>query len=299
MLTAPALVTIGGPTATGKTGLAIQLAERLGSAVLGADSRQIYRELDVATAKPTPAELATVPHYLINTCEPSTVLTVADYQTFATGLIQNLHQRHRIPLLVGGTGLYIKSIVRGLKIPRVSPQEDLRAQLSSYDLTTLYQMLQQVDPASKIHPNDQTRILRALEVYYVTGQPISSQQGEQPPSYPIVQIGLDCPNLEARIRQRTAGMLELGWEQEVRDLIVKYGADFPQLQTLGYREMARYIQGELTLPEAIEATILATKQLAKRQRTWFRAVPEIIWFDSTDPNLLDRVWELLQQSGST
>ncbi len=147
---------------------------------------------------------------------------------------------------------------------------------------------------SKIHPNDQTRILRALEVYYVTGKPISSQQGEQPPTYPIVQIGLDCPNLEARIRQRTEAMIGLGWEQEVRTLIAKYGVDFPHLQTLGYREMARYIQDDITLAEAIEATILATTQLAKRQRTWFRAVPEIVGSTALPPILVDQVWDLLQ-----
>jgi tRNA dimethylallyltransferase len=295
MLKSPALVTICGPTATGKTSLGIELAQRLGSMVIGADSRQIYRELDIATATPTPTEREQAPHYLINTCEPSLVLTVADYQVFANNLITSSHQKKQIPLLVGGTGLYIKSIVRGLQIPRVAPQPMLRNQLETYDGVFLYQLLQQVDPQTKLHPKDRTRILRALEVYYVTGRSISSQQGERPPSYPIIQIGLDCADLEQRIRRRTDQMVVLGWEAETRQLIAKYGWDFPHLKTLGYAEMTSYLRGELDLQRAIEDTILHTKQLVKRQRTWFRAIPEIHWFDSTDPQLLDKAWDLLDR----
>ncbi len=293
MLKSPALITICGPTATGKTGLAIELAQRLGSVIIGADSRQIYRELNIATATPSAAELSTAPHYLINTCEPSTVLTVADYQIFANNLISRSHQRGKIPLLVGGTGLYIKSIVRGLQIPRVAPQASLRQQLASFDSVFLYQLLQQVEPETKLHPHDRQRVLRALEVYYVTGRTMASQQGERPPSYRILQIGLDCVDLEGRIRQRTEQMVMMGWEQETQQLIAKYGWDFPHLKTLGYAEMSRHLQGETSLIQAIEDTILHTKQLVKRQRTWFRGMAEIHWFDSTDPQLFDRVWELV------
>jgi tRNA dimethylallyltransferase len=293
MLKSPTLIAICGPTATGKTGLAIRLAQRLDSIIIGADSRQIYRELNIATATPSAAELKMVPHYLINTCEPSIALTVADYQIFANNLIANFHQRGKIPLLVGGTGLYIKSIVRGLQIPRVAPQAALRGQLAAFDPSLLYQLLQQVEPETKLHPRDHQRVLRALEVYYVTGRPISSQQGERPPSYPIVQIGLDTVDLEQRIRQRTEQMVEMGWEQETQQLIGKYGWDFPHLKTLGYAEMSGYLRGETSLAQAIADTILHTKQLVKRQRTWFRGMAEIHWFDSTDPQLVERVWELL------
>jgi tRNA dimethylallyltransferase len=293
MLKSPALITICGPTATGKTGLAIELAQRLNSIVIGADSRQIYRELNIATATPRGAELKMAPHYLINTCEPSTTLTVADYQIFANNLIASSHQRGKIPLLVGGTGLYIKSIVRGLQIPRVAPQADLRQQLESFDSIFLSQLLQQVEPETKLHPHDRQRVLRALEVYYVTGRTISSQQGEQPPSYSIIQIGLDCMELEQRIRQRTEQMVVMGWAQETEQLIAKYGWDFPHLKTLGYAEMSRHLQGQTSLTQAIEDTILHTKQLVKRQRTWFRGMAEIRWFDSTDSQLLDRVWKLV------
>jgi tRNA dimethylallyltransferase len=279
-LSSPGLIVICGATATGKTGLSIELAQYLGGVVISADSRQVYKEMDIATAKPTLAEQELVPHYLISTHEPTDTLTVAEYQEQVQDLIAQLHQQQIIPILVGGTGLYIKSIVRGMKIPPVAPQLELRSQLANYDQTTLYQMLRQVDPQTKIHAHDRSRTLRALEVFYVTGHSISSQQGEHPPSYSILQIGLDCQNLAARIGQRTQQMVELGWEAEVQGLIDKYGGELPNLHTLGYAEMHQYLQGEISLTEAIDLTILHTRQLAKRQRTWFRSIPEIIWCDS-------------------
>jgi tRNA dimethylallyltransferase len=293
LLSAPALIVICGATATGKTGLAIKLAQHLNSVILSADSRQVYREMDIATAKPTAAEQSVVPHYFVNTHEPSDMLTVAEYQTNVQNSIRSFHQQGILPLLVGGTGLYIKSIVRGMKIPRVAAQPLLRQQLEAIDQSILHTMLRQVDPDTKIHGNDRNRTLRALEVFYVTGRSITSQQGEAPPSYRIIQIGLDCPSLEQRIQQRARQMIELGWEQEVRDLITKYGWDLPNLDTLGYAEMRQYLRGEMSLEEAIELTILHTRQFAKRQRTWFRGIPEIIWLNSEDPDLLEQAIALL------
>jgi tRNA dimethylallyltransferase len=293
LLSAPALIVICGATATGKTGLAIKLAQHLNSVILSADSRQVYREMDVATAKPTAAEQSVVPHYFVNTHEPSDMLTVAEYQTNVQNSIHSFHQKGISPLLVGGTGLYIKSIVRGMKIPRVAAQPLLRQQLEAIDQAILHAMLRQVDPNTKIHGNDHNRTLRALEVFYVTGRSITSQQGEAPPSYRIIQIGLDCPGLEQRIQQRARQMIELGWEQEVQDLIAKYGWDLPSLDTLGYAEMRQYLRGEISLVEAIELTILHTRQFAKRQRTWFRGISEIIWLNSEDPNLLEQAIDLL------
>jgi tRNA dimethylallyltransferase len=294
------LIVICGATATGKSGLAIAIAQRLNTEIISADSRQIYREFDIATAKVASAELALVPHRLVSTYDPNYTVTVAEYQTQAQALIDRLHQQQQIPLLVGGTGLYIKSVVKGLKIPRVAPQMDLRSQLIALGQVQCYQILQHLDreATTKIHPNDAIRTIRALEVYYVTGKTISSQQGEYPPSYPILQIGLDCENLDIlaqRIQQRTHQMLELGWEDEVKYLGTKYGWDLPLLDTLGYAEMRQYIQGEISLPDAIDLTILHTRQFAKRQRTWFGSIPEIEWFDSNDPSLLDRVWHRVQQ----
>jgi tRNA dimethylallyltransferase len=302
------LIVICGATATGKSGLALELAQRLNTIIISADSRQIYREFDIGTAKPSQLEQQLVKHYLIDICEPTETLTLAQYQEQAQALIQSpLKNRLSLspplpfspaPLLVGGTGLYIKSIVRGLKIPRVSPQPELRSQLESLDQTQLYAFLSQVDPVSttKIHPRDRVRTLRALEVYYVTGIPISQQQGENPPTYPILQIGLDCnvDELDKRIAQRTAKMLEAGLVEEVENLTQKYGWDLPLLNTLGYAEIEQYLKGEISLAEAEKLIVLHTRQFAKRQRTWFRADRGIEWFDVEDLNLFDRVWQRLQ-----
>lgn len=300
-----------GPTATGKTGLAIALSQYLASPILSADSRQVYREFDIGTAKPTLEEQHQAPHYLIDICDPTETFTVADYQQQAQHLISLFHHKGQasgsgsVPLLVGGTGLYIKAITRGMKIPRVAPQEELRSQLTRLGQPLCYSLLQQVDPVAceRIHFNDQVRTLRALEVFYVTGKPISEQQGEYPPQYPILQIGLDCcePStsqdvdpLTERIRKRTQNLFEMGFVEEVETLAKKYGWDLPLLNTLGYAEVKQCLVGKITLEEAIAQTILHTRQFAKRQRTWFRSVPQIEWFDSNHPQLLEQVWERVQ-----
>jgi len=298
----PSLITICGPTASGKSGLAIAIARRLNSIILSADSRQVYREFDIGTAKPTAAEQKIVPHYLIDICTPTETLTLADYQQQAQTLIASPPAPPVSPalLLVGGTGLYIRSIVRGLKIPLVPPQQELRSQLQSLGQAQLYAMLQQVDliAAQKIHPNDSVRTLRALEVFYVTGNPISQQQGENPPNYPILQIGLDCAEsvaLTRRIEQRTQQMLSSGLVTEVESLCQKYGYDLPLLNTLGYAEIKQYLAGDISLSEAKDLTILHTRQFAKRQRTWFRAYPQIEWFDADSSDLIEQVWQRVQE----
>lgn len=298
--TVPILVVVCGPTATGKSGLAIALAERLAGVILSADSRQVYRDFNIGTAKPSCTDLQRIPHYLIDICDPTTTLTLADYQEQAQALIAKFHAApESLPLLVGGTGLYIKSIVRGLLIPRVAPQPELRSQLQSIGQPQCYAFLQQVDPisAAKIHPNDQVRTLRALEVFYGTGKPMSQQQGERPPNYPILQIGLDCPETDAlmhRIATRTAQMIAAGFVDEVAHLSQTYGADLPLLNTLGYQEVKQHLAGNLTLVEAEQQIVLHTRQFAKQQRTWFRADPTIEWFDADAPNLLEQVWQRLE-----
>ncbi len=352
----PGLIVVCGPTASGKSGLAITLAQRLNTAIISADSRQVYREFDIGTAKPSPDEQKQVPHYLIDICDPIETLTVAEYQQQGQELIQGEGEgeglgdrgqgsgvrgqdqfkilqpqtpsssssspsaprtphpsspsrtrtphpsspNFRFPLLVGGTGLYIKSIVRGMKIPRVPPQAELRSQLQQLGQPHCYAILQQVDPVSaeKIHPNDQVRTLRSLEVFYVTGRPMSEQQGEKPPTYPILQIGLDCLDTDAlkrRIERRTEQMVEAGLVKEVETLCQKYGVELPLLNTLGYAEFKQYVLGAISLKEATDLTILHTRQFAKRQRTWFRADSEIEWFDADQPDLVDRVWCRVQE----
>jgi len=291
------LIVICGATATGKSGLALALAMRLDSVILSADSRQVYREFDIGTAKPTLDEQKLVRHYLIDICDPTDTMTVADYQEQTQTLIASVDVTPL--LLVGGTGLYIRSIVQGMKIPRVAPQIELRSQLESLGQSQLYAMLQQVDPVAtqKIHANDSVRTLRALEVYYVTGYPISEQQGENPPNYPILQIGLDCDvdKLGARIKQRTEQMIADSLVEEVEYLCQKYGTDLSLLNTLGYQEIKQYLAGDISLDEAKELTILHTRQFAKRQRTWFRAYPQIQWFDANDRDLLEKVWQRINE----
>lgn len=319
------LIVICGATATGKSGLAIALAERLrasrlNSAILSADSRQVYREFNIGTAKPSLAEQNRVPHYLIDICEPTETLTVADYQFHVQTLIgaggtaegsrqqaapgepgsPPTHSPITLPLLVGGTGLYIRSITKGLKIPRVPPQPELRSQLQLLGQSACYAMLQQVDPPSahKIHPHDQVRTLRSLEVFYVTGCPMSEQQGETPPPFPILQIGLDCAELsvlQRRIADRANQMVADGFVAEVEYLCGKYGVDLPLMNTLGYAEFRDYLSDRLSLDAALEQTILHTRQFAKRQRTWFRADANIHWFDAAAPHLEENVWQRITQ----
>ncbi|WP_198016728.1 tRNA (adenosine(37)-N6)-dimethylallyltransferase MiaA [Rubidibacter lacunae] len=283
-------IAICGATATGKSALALAIAERLDTVIVSADSRQVYREFDIGTAKPTLAERDRVRHYLIDICNPTETLTLAQYQERAQAAMSIVP----VPLLVGGTGLYIKAIARGLKMPRVPPQPELREQLATFGPQQLHFYLQQVDSAAaqRIHGNDRVRMLRALEVYYATGRPLSAQQGARPPDYPILQIGLHC-NAEAvakRIHHRTEAMLAAGLVDEVRGLVARYGWELPLLDTLGYREIKGYLAGKMTLGAARDAIALHTCQFAKRQRTWFGADKTITWFDAEASDLLDRIW---------
>ncbi len=272
------------------------LAQQRPSVILSADSRQVYRAFDIGTAKPPAADLQAVPHRFVDICEPTEVLTVADYQQRAQGAIAQIHQKgEQSPLLVGGTGLYINAVAKGLKIPRVPPHSALRSQFIALGQPYSYRLLKQVDPEAtqRIHQNDQVRTLRALEVFYVTGQTISSQQGENPPRYPILYIGLACDVdvLRSCITTRTHQMIEAGLAAEVAGLIEKYGPDLPLLKTLGYAEMQQHLAGEYSLDAAIEQIIQHTCQFAKRQRTWFRKEPRIEWFSAGDPTLVEQVSE--------
>ncbi|MEO0825446.1 MAG: tRNA (adenosine(37)-N6)-dimethylallyltransferase MiaA [Cyanobacteria bacterium J06639_16] len=293
------LIVIGGATATGKSGLAVAIADKFNGVILSADSRQVYREFDIGTAKPTLAQRQAVSHYLIDICNPTETLTLATYQRQAQTLIQRFHsERCSLPFLVGGTGLYINAVVKGLKIPPVSPQPQLRSQLQALGQSHCHALLQQVDPdaAVKIHPHDSVRTLRALEVFYVSGQTISSQQGENPPTYPILYLALDCSpeSLQTRIQQRTQVMVDQGFLSEVESLCQRYGFDLPLLKTLGYAEMLQYLQDKISRAEAIALTVKHTRQFAKRQRTWFRNTPGVEWFDADAPDLIPQVAQRIE-----
>jgi tRNA dimethylallyltransferase len=300
------LLVVGGATATGKSSLAIALAQRLALAqnqrgvILSADSRQVYREFDIGTAKPSACDRQQIPHYLIDICDPTETLTLAQYQRQAQDLIHTVHQTGTVPLLVGGTGLYIDAVVKGLRIPPVAPQPPLRQQLETLGQPHCYALLNSLDAAAaqRIHPNDPVRTVRALEVFYVTGQPMSALQGEAPPAYPVRYLALDCDALalERRIAQRTQAMVEAGFVDEVIGLAEKYGPELPLLQTLGYAEILRYVRGDISLAIAQADIVQHTRQFAKRQRTWFHNRAAVQWFDADASDLVERVWEWVKES---
>ena len=301
VVTVPSLIVICGATATGKSGLGIAIAQRLESMgrspyVISADSRQVYREFDIGTAKVSTQEMSAVLHYMVDVCDPTETLSVAMFQDQVHEILRKLSNNQppiAHPILVGGTGLYIRSITHGMRIPRVAQNRELRDQIESLGQPVCHQILQQVDPAAalKIHANDRLRTVRALEVFYVTGVAMSAQQGEVPPPYPILQIGLQSERLNDRIMQRTRQMFEQGFVNEVRAIVAKYGDQLSLLNTLGYQEVCQFLRHEITLGEAQELTVLHTKQFAKRQRTWFNGITEIEWFDADVDDLVDRVWQ--------
>lgn len=296
----PGLIVIFGATATGKTDLAIQLAQHFNSPILNGDSRQVYRYFDIGTAKPTIEERKGIPHFLIDIADPDRPLTLADYQTQAMALINHFHGQNITPILVGGSGFYLKSITHGVVIPAVPPQDSLRQQFSQIDQTLLYQYLAQIDPdrAKAIHKNDRFRTIRALEIFYTTAQ-IPSQLGQcHPPNFFIYPIGILPPPPEIyqrKIEQRIIKMLDRGWLEEIKFIQQKFGADLPLLKTLGYQEMSDYLADKMTKEEAIEQTIKRTLQMAKQQKTWFKSpdnlLPQTKWIDSSY-NLLDLIHDL-------
>jgi tRNA dimethylallyltransferase len=285
------VVALMGPTGVGKTDLALEVAARIGAEIVNADSRQVYRYLDVGSAKPTPAQRARVPHHLLDVVDPDQAFDCAQYRELALQIIGDIQARGRRVLLVGGTGLYIKVLAGGLC---AAPPRDaaLRAELQSEERCFpgyLHRRLVQLDPrtAARLHPHDLVRLVRALEVALLTGQPLSDWQAGHRFNdrvLPIVQIALtlDRAALYERIDRRCRVMVAGGLVEEVRTLWQRgYGPDLPPLRSIGYREIGAFLHGELTLDEAVEHMARATRHLAKRQLTWFRALPDVRWLDAT------------------
>lgn len=291
----PPLIIILGPTAVGKTTLSIELAKRLDGEIIGADSRQIYRHMDIGTAKPTPDEQAQIPHHLIDIIDPDYNLTVAEYQDRTYQKINDLHKQGKLPFLVGGTGQYITAVEEGWSIPRVPPNHELRAELEAYveehDAQALHNRLEQVDviSAEKIHPNNVRRVVRALEVYMETGEPISKLQQKKPPPYRILTYGLrlDRVILYPRADQRVDMMIEQGFVNEVRQLIkMGYNRDLPSMTGLGYLEIAEHLLDDAPLDEAIQKTKFSTHEFIRRQDVWFRGHDNgILWHNVEELNV--------------
>lgn len=286
------LVALLGPTAVGKTALSLELAQRFDGEIVSADSRQIYRMMDIGTAKPTAAELALVPHHLIDITTPDVTLTVAEYQALAYAAIDGIHERGRVPFLVGGSSLYVRAVVEGLRIPEVPPNPELRAELEAVlaaeGREALYQRLLELDPATAavIDPLNPRRLLRALEIVMTTGRSKTELEGAEPPPYAILQIGLTRPRdeLYERIDRRVVAMVEEGLVEETKALLAAgYAPGLPAMTSLGYREIAAYLRGEMTLEAAIERIQIETHRFVRHQMTWFRKMPNVEWFNLSEP----------------
>jgi len=281
------LVIVLGPTGVGKTSLAIELAQSLNGEIVGADSRQIYRHMDIGTAKPTAAQQSLVPHHLIDIVAPDYSLSLAEYQAAAYGCIDKLHQRGVLPLLVGGSGQYISAVEEGWSIPRVPPNPEIRADLEAYvashSPTALHERLRSVDPlsAERIHPNNTRRVIRALEVQIVSGKPISELQRKRPPPWRIFRLGLKLPRsiLYPRVDRRVDEMIAAGFVAEVGGLLdMGYDRSLPSMSGLGYLEIAGHLLDEIPLEQAIERTKFSTHEFIRQQDVWFRGHDNgILW----------------------
>jgi tRNA dimethylallyltransferase len=292
------LLVLVGPTAVGKTGLAVELADYVCQntgrqmEAVSADSRQIYHGMDIATAKPDAGERTRLPHHLLDMVEPDESYTLAQYQADANAAIQGIWRRQRIPLLVGGTGLYVRAVVDGLVIPHVEPDPQLRAELEAVaedkGVDALYALLVELDPvaAGRIDPRNPRRLIRALEVCLRSGRPFSEQQGTRATLYQTLRLGLTLERtaLYRRADERIDAMVQAGLIQETHELVARgYGWDLPSMSSLGYREIGCYLQGEMSLEDAIARFKLNTHNYIRRQLTWFRPQPDITWLDAAQP----------------
>jgi tRNA dimethylallyltransferase len=301
----PKIIVIVGPTASGKSSLALKIAKKFNGEIVSADSRQIYRGMDIGTAKPIPDNSSTaksksrmskfgkddgyfsdgIKHYLIDIREPDQEYSVGQYKKDAIRAINRIIKSDKLPILVGGTGLYIDAVVKNLKFPKVKGDKKLRVQLEGeikrHGLNYLFQRLLDLDPeaANFVDPKNPRRVIRALEVALVSKKPFSVQRKKGEPLYDALQIGVSTlPRLlKERIKKRTNQMIKAGLEEEVKSLVEKYGLDCKTLETIGYREIVSYLQGKISLNEAVGQINKNTWRYAKRQMTWFKKNKEINW----------------------
>lgn len=300
------VVFLMGPTASGKTALAVELCSQLPFEIVSVDSAMVYRGMDIGTAKPSAEILARAPHRLIDICDPSDAYSAGDFREDALREIEVIHSHHKIPLLVGGTGLYFRALEWGIAdLPSADEtiRKKLSAEASRDGWHKLHAQLELVDPvaAKRIHPNDPQRIQRALEVYQISGQPLSSffaDQGERRLPYKNRKIAIapaDRAILHERIQARFEQMIEFGLIKEVEALYERgdLSADMPSMRIVGYRQVWQYLQGKLDRQEIVQKAIVATRQLAKRQLTWLRSEADLHWFDTLDDDFATKVLRFL------
>ena len=308
------ILVIVGPTASGKTRMAVELAKAHNGEVVSADSMQIYRRMDIGTAKPTAEEMDGVPHHMIDVADPEEDFSVARYVELASACVDDILARGKLPIVAGGTGLYVDSLLSGRTFAAFSPESALRKELEE-ELAerggeAMLEELSRVDPeaAARLHPNDHKRIVRALEVYRSTGKTISEHNRETralPPRYEALTIGLnfqDRADLWARIDQRVDQMAADGLEREVRELLSSgLSPRCTAMQAIGYKEFVAAVEGDMTWREAEELVKLRSRQYAKRQLTWFRRNPEVHWLlwekNPNFGNARQRSTELLEEFG--
>jgi len=278
----PHVIVLIGATASGKTELAIEIAEYFKTRIHNIDSRQIYKSMDIGTAKPSQKQQKKIKHFLIDIEEPIRPINVKQFQEIAQKSIKKEIKKNNLPFLVGGSGLYMNSITKGFFVPDVPPQKHLRGQLEKLGQRECWELLKNCDPITTKNINfaDQIRTIRALEVFYVTGKPLSTQKVQKPPDWKILELGLDRDNLKERILQRTKNMFSSGIIEETNHLISEYGFDLPILETIGYREAKDVLSNNSTIDKAIEVTTKKTIQFAKRQKTWFRNKNNPIWLNN-------------------
>lgn len=295
----PSVIIISGPTCVGKTGVAITLAELLGGEIISADAMQVYRHMDIGTAKPTQQEQARVPHHLIDVADPDEPFSAARFKTAAEAVIGELHDKGRPAFVVGGTGLYIKALTQGLfKVQKENGalRERLRAEVKNLGSPALHRRLQDIDPvaAAGIHPNDAYRIIRALEILELTGKPISEHHrahGFLDDPYRVLKIGLflDREILYQRINRRVDRMLEAGFLKEVKGLLHQgYSASLKSMGSIGYRHMTEYLQENVAWDETVRRFKRDTRRYAKRQLAWFKGDPEIHWLKPSEVDTMSR-----------
>lgn len=300
----PRLLILIGPTASGKTKLSLEIAKTYQAEIISGDSMQVYRGMDIGTAKASPEERQTIVHHMIDIHNPDEPFSAAEFQERGTKLIAEITARGRLPFVVGGTGLYVESLAYGYQFSDAGSDESFRAEQERYLLKhgeqALHDKLQAVDPetAGRLHPNDTRRIIRALEVYHSTGQTLSSQLAGQKKRSPydicIVGLTMDRQLLYKRIEERIDQMLDAGLVEEVASLRAQgYSDELVSMQGLGYKEISAYLRNELTLEEAVTLLKRNTRRFAKRQLSWFRHMKDIHWVDVTDTDQFDKHLNLI------
>lgn len=274
------VIAIVGPTASGKTKLAIEMAQKLDTEIISADSRLVYKGFDIGTAKPTKEEQLLVKHHMIDVVEPEYDFSVADYADGASKVISELHAKNKVPIVVGGTGLYFRILLENYDMPRVEANPQLRAELENLSNEELFEKLSNIDKisAEKIHQNNRVRVIRALEVSLTTGKPFSSIKGVKENKYDVEWVFPEIESREIlynRINIRVDMMIEDGLVDETKNLLLKHGRIKNLVNTIGYQEIIQYLDGNISIENAIEQIKQNTRRYAKRQLTWFRRNPNL------------------------